>query len=283
MYNNAHTLPLVYTQTKPIRQRISLPSAHHSEQSIQPDQRAREHEHVHQVVTLAEQVKRPRKPALRNPRRVQRRAGEVDKRQAEKRLETHHVLQRREAEPGPAMQSRRKEARSQEAIQEKAHRAIGRLPKRGTQSKDAAANGRAAEGEMVQHLQSWLAVKGEMHARDSGSPHDENDAQVVELVAEPMHAGAVVRECVKRGGQHEADHHGEVVHADGRNVGGTRAILAGKGAQMKKVDQPYEELGSTDEMGPDIGCRLGQSTCRRDACFSAEDTDLSHCAPPKYS
>ena len=79
-----------------------------------------------------------------------------------------------------------------------------------------------------------------MGAGDACPPHDEDDAQVVKLVAEPVHVGAVVREGVEDGGEGEADDHAEVVDGYGGDVCGAHAIL-GECLEAEELREPVKE------------------------------------------
>lgn len=155
---------------------------------------------MHPIVALPYQVERPREPAFRYPHGVDCRAREVDGRQSQERLETHRGVQPLPAQHAQPVRKRQEQTGAETGVHEETHGPVPRLAELGTQREDAAADGGAGQQRKVDVARGRVAVKGKVCARHSGSPHDKDDAEVVELVAELVHPGTVVRKGVEDGG-----------------------------------------------------------------------------------
>ena len=64
---------------------------------------------------------------------------------------------------------------------------------------DYAERGEDGDVGPVGFLESRIAVETVVDARDGGTPHQDDDSEVVELVAEPLHVWAVVADDVVGG------------------------------------------------------------------------------------
>jgi hypothetical protein len=63
-----------------------------------------------------------------------------------------------------------------------------------------------------------MMIEPEMGSGDACSPHNQDDSEVIELVAEFVHVGAVVRERVEDGREDEADDDSSEVDAHSKPV-----------------------------------------------------------------
>lgn len=73
-----------------------------------------------------------------------------------------------------------------------------------------------------------------MHRRGTCPPHDENDAQMIELVSEAVHLGAVVGKGVECGGEEEAGDYAEAVYRHRHAVRACVTLLGGSRENAEK-------------------------------------------------
>jgi len=147
---------------------------------------------MHPIVALAQEIKPPREPSFGYSGRVDSRTREIDEAEAEKRLQSHHVVQLIPPKPVEAVDDGREQARPEEGVHQKAHQPVCRPSELGPQSEYPAASSGAGQQGKVEIAYRVVVVKPEMGARNAGSPHDQDNAEVVELIAKPVHVGAVV-------------------------------------------------------------------------------------------
>lgn len=74
--------------------------------------------------------------------------------------------------------------------------APGRVAEPGMQGRNNAQRSKHRNIEPVELLQRRVAEEAIVHARNGGSPHQEDDAEIVELIAEFLHVRAVVADDV---------------------------------------------------------------------------------------
>lgn len=88
----------------------------------------------------------------------------------------------------------------------------------GRSVKAAQPMGCASESHMIKKLKVRLTVKSEMHSGYASPPHDKNNTEMIQLIAEPMHISAMVCEGMEDCRENEANNYTEVVCANGNHI-----------------------------------------------------------------
>lgn len=154
---------------------------------------------MHPIVALPEEVECPRVPPLRYPDCIHCRPGEVDQGQRKKGREAHHRL-KLGSKSEQAVYHWCEQACPEKAVHEELGRPVFRPAELGTERVHRTTKSRQGEQCEVDDTQGLVAVEGKVCPRHPCSPHDEHNAEVVELVSKPADGGAVVGESVVEGG-----------------------------------------------------------------------------------
>lgn len=167
-----------------------------SEQSKHMGQPRKNYRNVQYLVAVPVDVIFQRPQLLRNPGSVNHRTRQIEQSHQAHPIDAHAPILY-----GPAMQ--------QNSVRDKDHggkpktsvhgcavRSKGRMSESGVQGCDYAEYREDGDVGPVDFLEWRIAVETVVDARDGGSPHQDDDSEVIKLVAEPLHVWAMVADDV---------------------------------------------------------------------------------------
>lgn len=150
------------------------------------------------------------------------------------------------------MDDRGEEACPEEGVHQKPYQPVRWLPELGLQREYPAADSGTGQQGKVEIAYCVVMVEPKVCPRDAGAPHDQDDAEVIELVAEFVHLGAVVRQSVIDGREDEADYDARKIDANGETILEGEAVW--KPRPEEKVGEEGQEEQGAKKMGPDVSC-----------------------------
>lgn len=155
-----------------------LPDPYGVVQPFQSDQRPCQHQDMHPIVALPEQVERLGIPSLRYSGCIHSRPREVDQRQRQKGRQAHHWLEVG-SKSKQAVYHRGEKACAEEAIHQESDRPIFWPSELGPERVDCTAKSSQGEKRKVDVAQGMMTIEGKMCPGHACAPHHEHNAEVV--------------------------------------------------------------------------------------------------------